>query len=126
MAPTAPLTRPDVVAYFGFKLGSAVVCLIPYRVGYYLALGIGELSYWLQSRRRANASANLRRVLGPELPQARLQWIVRGVFRNSAIHYFELATPAQARAWRRSSSACGCTASSISSGREKPAKARSW
>ncbi|MHB1132312.1 MAG: lysophospholipid acyltransferase family protein [Chloroflexota bacterium] len=77
-------------AYIGFRLGSAIVSLLPYVIGYYLALAAGELSYWLQGRRRANVQANLRRVLGTDLSETDLRRQVRGVFRNGAIHYLDL------------------------------------
>jgi KDO2-lipid IV(A) lauroyltransferase len=55
-----------------------------------VALAVGELSYFLQGRRRANVRANLRQVLGPDILDASLNKLVRGVFRNGAIHYCDL------------------------------------
>ncbi len=79
-----------MLAYYVFRIGSFVASHSPTALGYRLAVLAGSLMYHLQTGRRASVLANLCQVLGPETPQAELERLARGVFRNGAANYFEL------------------------------------
>lgn len=71
------------------RLRYALVLLIfaiaqraPLQLSYALAAFLGDLTYLLWSRGRANAIDNMRHVLGPDAPERQVRRVARGSFRN--------------------------------------------
>ncbi len=63
---------------------------LPVRVLYTLASLVGEASYLLFPRQRRAVWDNLRHVMPPDTPKARLRALARRVFRNVALYYADL------------------------------------
>ncbi|MCL4459847.1 MAG: hypothetical protein M1136_05740 [Chloroflexi bacterium] len=78
-----------MLTYILFRLGSAIVPLLPLRLGYRLVTLLADIAYWCQPRVRHNVESNLHRVLGPT-EDGRLRETVRGVFRSGARNYYDL------------------------------------
>jgi lauroyl/myristoyl acyltransferase len=92
-----PLTRPNplvkrirrettLLAWHGWQRLDAI---LPRKARFAIATGLGELLFWLLPRMRAATLANMRQVLGPSAPEARVQLMARRSFRNYAKYLSE-------------------------------------
>lgn len=76
--------------YLAFKIAGFTIAYLPTKVGYLLACLTADTVYIFWPSLRAAVAANLRPVLGPEVDNATLKRVVRGVLRNAAKNYFDL------------------------------------
>ncbi|GAF91719.1 unnamed protein product, partial [marine sediment metagenome] len=76
--------------YLAFKIAGFTIAYLPTKVGYLIARLTADTVYICWPSLRAAIAANLRPVLGPEVDNATLKRVVRGVIRNVAKNYFDL------------------------------------
>lgn len=76
--------------YLAFKLALIVVAPLPRPAGYFVSRIVADTSYLLARNHRNGVTANIKHALGPYHRDAKLQYTVRNVFRNTAKNYFDL------------------------------------
>ncbi|OGO05748.1 MAG: hypothetical protein A2Y60_01055 [Chloroflexi bacterium RBG_13_54_9] len=67
-----------------------IMPLLPFRVGYSVAVFFGDLAYFTARRSRRAVTQNIGKALGPEASNGKLNKTVHSVFRNAAKNYFDL------------------------------------
>lgn len=77
-------------AYLMFKIVSLIAPVMPVRLGYKLAELCGTLGYYVLPRARYGIRSNLRRVMGPEVDEHRLDQACKRAFQAAAKNYYDL------------------------------------
>lgn len=76
--------------YYLYRLAGFLVPLIPPRLGYLVAAGLGGLFYRLSPGDRANVRANVTHVLGEGASAAEVERVTHETFRYIALNYYDL------------------------------------
>ena len=76
--------------YLAFKIAGFAIAYLPTKVGYLIARLTADTVYIFWPSLGAAVVTNMRPVLGPEVDNATLKRVVRGVLRNAAKNYFDL------------------------------------
>lgn len=76
------MSRWERLCYWILKRAGGLVSRIPLRLALALGAGLGLLAFRLLGRRRRIALDNVRRALGPDLPEVEARRIVRTSFQN--------------------------------------------
>lgn len=79
-----------MLKYLAFRIASRIMPFLPLRVGYLVAIFFGDIAYFTASKSRRVVTHNMRRALGSEASNGRLNQTVRAVFRNAAKNYLDL------------------------------------
>jgi KDO2-lipid IV(A) lauroyltransferase len=79
----------DFLGYITLRALSLIFCCIPLRIGLWIGRRCGDLVYFLNSRRRAIAYANLKSAF-PEKPAHEIKGILRSHFENLGMSIVEL------------------------------------
>lgn len=78
------------LSYYLYRLGGAVVPKIPPTVGYAICRLIGGILYQFNRQARANICLNLRQIMGPQQPEAKIRRRARAAFNYVVYNYFDL------------------------------------
>ena len=98
----AKLDRSKLIVGF-YRLAGVLVPRIPPVIGYPLCSFVGGLVHRLNGRARIHVRDNIRHICGPEMSQAQVNRLARGVFDYVTYNYYDLfrlptLSPAQVRA----------------------------
>ena len=80
----------DNLVYGLYRLAGILARFLPPRVAYWIAGWGGGLAYRLSPELRRSAGDNMRHVLGPDAPEAKVQAHVRGICTNLLKNYYDL------------------------------------
>ena len=78
------------VIYWLYRLGGVIVPHIPPTWGYALCRGVAGLVYRFNRTGRRTVQQNLRRILGPQTPSAKINRLARQTFNHILYNYFDL------------------------------------
>ncbi|MCX6000408.1 MAG: hypothetical protein NTU41_12735 [Chloroflexi bacterium] len=76
--------------YYALKIAGFTLARLPRRLSYLIVGFIADVVCLLSPGLRATVADNMRHVLGPEVDDASLKWVVRRVFRNAGWNYLDL------------------------------------
>jgi len=76
--------------YYAFVIAEHTLSRLPRRIGYFIAILVGDIIYLLSPRIRDTIAGNVKHVLGPEADDDAVRRVVRGVLRNASKNYLDL------------------------------------
>ena len=79
-----------MITYLAFRVASIIVALLPLSVGYRLAGWLGAIAFRTLGAQRETLKANLRRALGTDSNERRIDRAARGGFDVWAKNYYDL------------------------------------